>query len=184
VSAAPAQFTSDSSSAEKLLRGVVEKMGREGTAVPPTLSAVVSRFETRGLVQDERSFSEAGLIASMAVVNVARADTGFAHESLVNSRGAAGVAEEERVSAEVEAHRALQAVHNFGGAVDGGAQVGVNGQVAPEEAAGPAFAPLTLANVHDEATSARVLSEAIYKREVSDITAASSPWRPNASRPV
>jgi hypothetical protein len=94
-------------------------MGREGRAVPPTLSAVVSRFETRGLVQDERSFSEAGLIASMAVVNVARADPG------------------------------------------GGGR--------------PAFAPLTPANVHDKATPARVLSEAIYKREVSDIAAASSP---------
>jgi hypothetical protein len=47
--------------------------------------------------------------------------------------------------------------------------------VAPEEATGPAFVPLTLANVHGEATSARVLSEAIYKREVSDIAAAPSP---------
>jgi hypothetical protein len=75
-------------------------MGREGRAVPPTPFAVVSRFETRGLVQDERSFSEAGLIASMAVANVARADPGFAHESLVNSRLAAGVAEEERAAAE------------------------------------------------------------------------------------
>jgi hypothetical protein len=175
VLAAPAWFISGSSSAEKLLRGVVEKTGGEGRAVPPTLSAVVSRFETHGLVQDERFFSEAGLIASMAVVNVARADPGFAHESLVDSRGAAGVAEEERAAAEVEAHRALQAVHDFGGAVGGGAEVGIGGQVAPEETAGPAFAPLTLANVHDEATSARVLSEAIYKREVSDITAASSP---------
>ena len=53
--------------------------------------------------------------------------------------------------------------------------MGVGGQVAPEEAAVPAFAPLTFANVHDEATSARVLSGAIYKGEVSDITAASSP---------
>jgi hypothetical protein len=53
--------------------------------------------------------------------------------------------------------------------------VGVDGQVAPEEAAGPTFAPLALANGHGEATSARVLSEAIYKREVSDIIAASSP---------
>jgi hypothetical protein len=35
VLAAPAQFISGSSSAEKLLRGVVEKMGREGRAVPP-----------------------------------------------------------------------------------------------------------------------------------------------------
>jgi hypothetical protein len=173
--AAPAQFTSGSSSAEKLLRGVVEKMGREGRAVPPTLSAVVSRFETRGLVQDERSFSEAGLVASMAVINVARADPGFAHESLVNSRGPAGVAEEERAAAEAEAYRALQAVQNVGGAVDGGAQVGVDGQVAPEEAAGPAVVLLTLANVHDEPTSARVLSEALFKRETSDIAAASSP---------
>jgi hypothetical protein len=92
--AAPARFISGSSSAEKLLRGVVEKVGREGRAVPPTPSAVVSRFETRWLVQVERSISEAGLIASMAAVNVARADPGFAHESLVNSRGATGVAEE------------------------------------------------------------------------------------------
>jgi hypothetical protein len=120
VLAPPAQFISGSSSAEKLLRGVVEKMGRGGRAVPPAISAVVSRFETRGLVQDERSFSEAGLIASMAVVNVARADPGFAHESLVNSRGASGAAEEERAAAEVEAHRALQALQNFGGAVGGG----------------------------------------------------------------
>ena len=100
--AAPAQFISGSSSAEKLMLGVVEKMARYGRAVPPSLSAVVSRFDTRRLVQDELSFSEAGLIASMAVVNVARADPGFAHESLVNSRGAAGVAEEERVAAEEE----------------------------------------------------------------------------------
>jgi hypothetical protein len=98
VLAAPAQFISGSSSAEKLLRGVVEKIGWEGRAVPPTPSAVVSRFETRGLVQDERSFSEAGLVVSMAVVNAARAYPGFAHESLVNSRGAAGVAEEERAA--------------------------------------------------------------------------------------
>jgi hypothetical protein len=47
--------------------------------------------------------------------------------------------------------------------------------VAPEEAAGPAVVPLTFANVLDEPTSARVLSEAIYKREISDIAAASSP---------
>ena len=52
----------------------------------------------------------------MAVVNAARAGHGFAQESLVNSRGAAEVAEEERVAAEVEAHRALQAEQNFGGA--------------------------------------------------------------------
>jgi hypothetical protein len=51
------------------------------------------------------------------------------------------VAEEERAAAGVEAHRALQAVQNFGGVVDGGAQVEVDSQVAPEEAAGPAFAP-------------------------------------------
>ena len=51
----------------------------------------------------------------MAVVNAARADPGFALESLVNSRGAAEVAEEERVAAEIEAHRALRAVQNFGG---------------------------------------------------------------------
>ena len=98
VLVAPAQFISGSTSAEKLVRGVVEKMGREGRVVPPTLSAVVSRFETRGLVQDERSFSEAGLIASMAVVNVARADPGFAHDSLVNSRGVAGAAEEALIN--------------------------------------------------------------------------------------
>jgi hypothetical protein len=175
VLAAPAQFISGSSSAEKLMLGVVEKMVREGRVVPPTLSAVVNRFGTRGLVQDERSFSEAGLTASMAVVNVARAVPGFAHESLVNSRGAAGVADEEQAVAEAEARRALQAVRNVGDAAGGGAQEGVDVQVAPEEAAGPAFAPLTLANVHDEATSARALSEAIYKREVSDIAAASSP---------
>ena len=174
--AAPAQFISGSSGAEKLMLGVVEKMTRDGRAVPPILSSVVSRFGTRGLVQDELSFSETGLIASMAVVNVARAEPGFAHESLVNSRGAAGVAEEERVAAEEEeARRALQALQNFGGVVGGGAQEGGGVQVAPEEAAGPAFTFLTLANVHDEATSARALSEAIYKREVSDIAAASSP---------
>jgi hypothetical protein len=39
-------------------------------------------------------------MASIAVVNVARADPGFAHGSLVNSRGAAGVVEEERIVAE------------------------------------------------------------------------------------
>jgi hypothetical protein len=116
----------------------------------------------------------------MAVVNVARADPGFAHESLVNLRGAAGVAEEEQAAAEAEAHRALQALQNFGGAADGGAQVGVDGQVAPEEAAGPAFVPLKLANVLDEPTSARILSEALFKREASDIAAASSP--PEAHR--
>jgi hypothetical protein len=175
VLAAPAQFISGSSSAEKLVLGVVDRMAKEGRAVPPTLTAVVSRFVTRGLGQDERSFSEAGLITSMAVVNVARADPGFAHESLVNSRGAAGLAEEERVAAEAEARRALQALQNFGGAVEDGAQEGGEVQVAPEVAAGPAFAPLTLANVHDEATSARALSEAIYRREASDIAAASSP---------
>ena len=76
--------------------GVVETTVRESRAVPPTPAAVVNRFDTRGLVQDERSFSEVGLIASMAVVNVARLDPGFAHESLVNSRGATGVAEAER----------------------------------------------------------------------------------------
>jgi hypothetical protein len=59
--------------------------------------------------------------------------------------------------------------------VEGGAQEGGGVQVAPEEAAGPTFGPLALANVHGEAMSARALSEAIYKREVSDIAAASSP---------
>jgi hypothetical protein len=130
----------------KLMLGVVEKMARGGRAVTPTPAAVVNRFDTRGLVQDECFFTEEELIASMAVVNVTRADPGFAHESLVNSRGAAGVAEEERVAAEDE----------------GGAQEGGDDQVAPEEAAGPAFAPLTLANVHDESTSARALSGGIY----------------------
>ena len=59
--------------------------------------------------------------------------------------------------------------------MDGDAQVVVDGQMAPEEAAGPAVAPLTLANVFNENTSARVLSEAIFKKEAGEIAAASSP---------
>jgi hypothetical protein len=47
VLVAPAQFISGSSSAEKLMLGVVEKTAREGRAVPPTPSAVVSRFEAQ-----------------------------------------------------------------------------------------------------------------------------------------
>ena len=71
---------------------------------------------------------------------------------------AAGVAVGERAAAGGEARRALQALRTFGGAVEDGAQEGGVAQIAPEEAAGPAFAPLTLSNVHDEATSARALS--------------------------
>ena len=72
---------------------------------------------------------------------VAKADPGFAHESLVNSRGVAGAAKEDWVAAEVEARRALQGVQNSGDAVGGDVQVGFDGQMASEEAAGPAFAP-------------------------------------------
>jgi hypothetical protein len=108
----------------------------------------------------------------MAGVNAARADPGFAHDSLVNSRGVAGAAEEDRVAAGVEARRAVQ---NSGDAVGGDAQVVVDGQMAPEEAAGPAGAPLTLASELNEDTSARVLSEAIFKKEAGEIAAASSP---------
>ena len=67
VLAAPAQFISGSSSAEKLMPGVVEKMVRGGRAVPPALTAMVNRFDTRGRIQDVRSFCEEGPIASMAV---------------------------------------------------------------------------------------------------------------------
>jgi hypothetical protein len=147
-------------------------MARGARAVPPTPTAVVNRFDTCALFLDERFFSEAGPIASMAVVNAARAGPGFAHESLVNSRGAAGVTEEERVAAGVEARRALQALQIFCGAV--GPPGGGGGAFKWRGGGWACFWP-PLANVHGEAISARVLFEAIYKRAASDITAASSP---------
>ena len=170
----------------KLLVSFLRLAGQRARRMPrwaPEWGASLSRRE--GLRPPSRATTriESGLGASfgahsrqpMAVVNVARADPGFAHDSLVNSRGAGAQAVRERSSQEDEALRAQRVLRGFGVVEEGGAREEGDSPGGPEAEVGSAFTPLTFSNLLGEDTSARVLSEAIYKKEVGDITAASSP---------
>lgn len=67
---------------------------------------------------------------------------------------------------------------DFGAAVEGGAQEGGGGEnpVVPKAAAWSVSPPhITFPSLLDEGTSARILSETIYKREAGDTAAASPP---------
>jgi hypothetical protein len=172
VLAAPAQFLSASVKAEERALEVMRKMRNSQMSIPLTLRTIAARREARKQEGAQLSFTERGLQACMGYINEARANPGFAHESLVRSRGE-GVngrvrPDEEREEAR-RARQVLDVPRRGGGEVQVNASEGAAPPTREEE--GDDNVALSFTNIVTSNTSARLLSESIFKRAAGCIIA-------------